>query len=226
MIRLLAILLIFLTTFSAFAGDDLEWVKITHLRPTQLTVGFKYVKGKRKKIEKMSKDERHEYLAEHPIPAIRGYDGQLYMIDHHHLARAVQDAGYRHVFVEVKEDWSDRGLSKAEFWALMKKKGYVYLFDENNREQPVSALQVDVSELVDDPYRSLAGAVRDEGGYTKSKVPFTEFDWANYFRGFISKRRIQDHWKKSIKAGLLLANKPEAQNLPGYHGLTCEKLFH
>ena len=38
-----------------------------------------------------------------------------------------------------------------------------------------------VTELVDDPFRSLAGELRRAGGYAKDTTPFSELIWGRIF---------------------------------------------
>ena len=39
-----------------------------------------------------------------------------------------------------------------------------------------------MKDLVDDPFRSLAGELRRVGGYAKDTTPFSEFLWADFLR--------------------------------------------
>ena len=59
------------------------------------------------------------------------------------------------------------------------------------------AIPSTVSELLDDPFRSLAGELRRAGGYAKAPAPYSEFRWADFLR-----RRIErPPWKTiSIRA--------------------------
>jgi hypothetical protein len=222
---LIACALLLAFSQAAFARPKLERTDIDELHPTQFAVGLRYVKDKSKKIESLSKKQRERYLEEHSIPAVRGYDGQLYMIDHHHLARAVLESGHHHVFVDIIEDWSHDGLDKQQFWQRMTERGFVYLRDENNILRPVESLYENVADLADDPYRALAGEVRDEGGFLKTKVPFTEFSWANFFREHVSRKFIENNWKEAVRISLKLAKQPTANSLPGYRGRVCEDAF-
>ena len=43
-----------------------------------------------------------------------------------------------------------------------------------------------IEDMADDPFRSLAGALRRKGGYAKDTTPFSEFLWADFLR-----RRIE-----------------------------------
>ena len=58
-------------------------VPIKELRPTQITVGMREVKAKRKRWEQHKGKEG--FLGSHMIPVIVGPKGRFYVIDHHHL---------------------------------------------------------------------------------------------------------------------------------------------
>ena len=61
---------------------------VADLCPTQITVGMIEVRDKRKHLEQLGHHARRNYLEAHPIPAVFGPEGALYITDHHHLARA------------------------------------------------------------------------------------------------------------------------------------------
>ena len=76
----------------------LKTVAITDLRPTQMTVGIREVKEKRKRWRDESKSKGAEFLGKHMIPVVLGPKDRHYVIDHHHLARALHEEG-------VEEYW-------------------------------------------------------------------------------------------------------------------------
>ena len=83
----------------------LKPVPIMSLRPTQMTVGLREVKEKRKRWrEHKSEKKRAELLGKHMIPVVLGPDGHNYVVDHHHLARALHDEGVENVLVTVIGD--------------------------------------------------------------------------------------------------------------------------
>jgi len=50
-----------------------------------------------------------------------------------------------------------------------------------------------MADLADDPYRSVAGELRRQGGFAKDTTPFSEFLWADFLR-----RRIdRGAWRKA-----------------------------
>jgi len=60
-------------------------VPITELRPTQITVGMREVKAKRKRWREEGDTKGAEFLGKHMIPVILGPKQRHYVIDHHHL---------------------------------------------------------------------------------------------------------------------------------------------
>ena len=64
----------------------LQPVPIKSLRPTQITVGMREVKEKRKHWREHGRGKKEEFLARHMIPVILGPNERHYVIDHHHLA--------------------------------------------------------------------------------------------------------------------------------------------
>jgi hypothetical protein len=75
-----------------------------------------------------------------------------------------------------------------------------------------------LTELEDDPYRSLAGLVRREGGYAKDQAPFVEFLWADFFRPRVSAQLIKKQPRLAARIGTRLARSNEARYLPGWSG--------
>src|SRR5438874_990887 len=92
---------------------------------------------------------------------------------------------------------------------------WVHPIDAAGKHHAVDALPAHVKELVDDPYRSLAGYVRDAGGYEKSPTAYAEFQWADFFR----RVRIgsgRDGFEAAVRQALELAHSAAASTLPGF----------
>src|SRR5215469_6057110 len=83
-------------------------VAILDLRPTQITVGMREVKAKRKRWREIGKKKKKsgEFLGKHMIPVVLGPKDRHYIVDHHHLARALHDEGVEHVLVSVVANFS------------------------------------------------------------------------------------------------------------------------
>src|SRR6476661_5882827 len=82
-------------------------VPILSLRPTQMTVGMREVKEKRKRWREHGKKKQADLLGNHMIPVVYGPDQRYYVIDHHHLGRALHDEGVKEVLVTVVVDLKD-----------------------------------------------------------------------------------------------------------------------
>ena len=99
----------------------LKPVPILSLRPTQMTVGMREVKEKRKRWrERKSDRKRAEMLGKHMIPVVVGPDEHHYVVDHHHLARALHDEGVKDVLVTVIADLTM--VDREAFWGVMDNK--------------------------------------------------------------------------------------------------------
>jgi hypothetical protein len=188
---------------------------ISSLRPTQITVGLIEVKRKCKQWDKLGK-KKAEYLGNHMMPVVIGPKGHPYVIDHHHLARALHDEGQETVLIQPVAHL--QSLSQEQFWRFLDNKGWLHPFDEDGERQPYSAIPKKVSRLKDDPFRSLAGAVREAGGYAKETTPFSEFIWADYFRPMFKARDIRSNWHKCLDAATALAREHDAHFMPGWCG--------
>ena len=73
-----------------------------------------------------------------------------------------------------------------------------------------------VGELIDDPFRSLAGAVKRAGGYAKDKAPFSEFRWADFLRHRIPREMIERDFGRTLALAMNLSQSTEAAALPGW----------
>ncbi len=62
-------------------------IKIADLHPTQITVGMREVKAKRRRWREEGGKKGAEFLGKHMIPVVLGPKDRHYVIDHHHLAR-------------------------------------------------------------------------------------------------------------------------------------------
>jgi hypothetical protein len=203
-------------------GQHLIRVPLLELRPTQLTVGLAEVRLKREHWAQLKSKERKKLLDSHWFPAVRGPGGKHYIVDHHHLGLALHEEGVTEVWVTSLADLSE--LQGETFWRVMEFHRWAHPFDQRGERRDYSRIPDQVSELRDDPYRSLAGFVREAGGYAKDAEPYTEFLWADYFRAHIPARNLAGKGEPLAAAALAraveLARSPEARYLPGWHGQT------
>jgi hypothetical protein len=192
-------------------------IPILSLRPTQMTVGMREVKEKRKRWrDKESKKKQAASLGKHMIPVVRGPDKRYYVVDHHHLARALHEEGVEDILVTVIGDLSM--VERDAFWGVMDNKRWVYPYDAKGERRHFKDLPKSITELKDDPFRSLAGELRRTGGFAKDTTPFSEFLWADFLRRRISNKVVEDNFAKAIEKSLALAKSPDAVYLPGWCG--------
>jgi hypothetical protein len=204
-------------------------VAITDLRPTQITVGMREVKAKRKHWREMAekkkdkdkdKDKDAEFLGKHMIPVILGPKQRPYVIDHHHLALALHGEGVEEIAVTVIANLSM--LEPDSFWFVMDNHNWMHPFDAAGRRRHYRDLPKSVTGLVDDPYRSLAGELRRVGGYAKDTTPFSEFIWADFLRRRVKRKLVERDFERALEKALQLAKSMDANYLPGWCGPTPE----
>ncbi|WP_454702926.1 ParB-like protein [Agrobacterium burrii] len=193
-------------------------VEITALRPTQMTVGLREVENKRKQWAAIREEKGPDFLGHHMVPVVIGYKQRLYLVDHHHLALALHYEGVKHVLTSTVADLSH--LGRQEFWSVMDHRNLVYPFDAEGARRPVDELPKRIIDLQDDPFRSLAGAVRDAGGFAKIEAPYTEFLWADFLRRRVSSKDLRHSFDKTMAGTVELARSRDARHLPGWCGRT------
>lgn len=191
-------------------------VEILSLRPTQMTVGLQEVETKRRQWAAIQAEKGAEFLGHHMVPVVVGYKQRLYLVDHHHLALALHNEGVKHVLTSIVADLSH--LGREEFWSVMDHRNLVYPFDADGVRRPTADLPKQIVDLEDDPFRSLAGAVRDAGGFAKIEAPFSEFLWADFLRRRVGKKELQHSFEDAVAEALVLARSHDARHLPGWCG--------
>jgi hypothetical protein len=197
---------------------SLEHAKLVKLRPTQFSVGYAEVALKAADWKRLKRKEREHAIQSHSFPAVLGPDHEYYIVDHHHLGIALIEEGVKEVWVTKLDDMS--WLDPYTFWRTMEFRAWAHLYDHKGRRRAYTDMPSKLTQLEDDPYRSLAGLVRTNGGYAKDEAPFSEFLWADFFRTRISARQIKVGQAQAVKTGVKLAHSRQARYLPGW---ICQK---
>jgi hypothetical protein len=193
---------------------SLHATPVLDLRPTQMTLGMSEVSRKRKSWKAQGAKPLAGFLAHHMVPVVVGPGGRRYLIDHHHLARALHDEGIDSVFVSIVADF--RKLDANVFWNIMDFHGWTHPFDGKGRRRAYADLPKTVAAMEDDPYRSLAGELRYLGGFAKDTTPFSEFVWADFLRRRIKPKDLRKSFEAATEKALTLAKSEEANYLPGW----------
>lgn len=195
---------------------QLHPVAIAELRPTQMTVGRREVEEKRRAWRERADKDGPDFLGRHMIPVLLGPKGHYYVIDHHHLALALQAEGVRHLAVNVVADLSR--LAKPEFWVFCDNRGWCHPFDAEGVRRTYDDIPKRLDGLADDPFRSLAGELRRAGGFAKEVTPFEEFTWADFLRRRVKRKLVEDDFGAALTKALRLAESTAADHLPGWCG--------
>ncbi len=168
---------------------DLIDVKIAELRPTQGAVGYDEVEVKRQNWSRRTAQQKADYIASRPFPAVRGPGGRYFIIDGHHLGLALLKEGVDSIWIRPIADFSH--LDESDFWPIMAQQGFLCP-SPSNAPAP-GAIPENLEALVDDPYRSLVGRLRRTCGCPKDGSPFAEFRWADLLRRSISPESLRTH---------------------------------
>jgi hypothetical protein len=194
-------------------------VPIADLHPTQITVGMREVEAKRKRWrERSGKSGKKsaEFLGKHMIPVVLGPEERHFVVDHHHLARALHEEGVKKVLVTVVANL--RKLDQDAFWFVLENRSWMHPFDDEGRRRGYKDIPKSRDELVDDPFRSLAGELRRAGGFAKDTTPFSEFLWADFLRRRLKRKAVERDFDQAVEKALQLAKSEDANYLPGWCG--------
>ena len=194
----------------------LTTVDIADLRPTQITVGMREVAVKRKRWRDTGFKKGEKFLGDHMIPVVLGPKQRNYVIDHHHLALALHDEGVKEVAVTVTANLSK--LEQDAFWTVMDNRSWMHPFDAKGERRHYKDIPKRVTDLVDDPFRSLAGELRRAGGFAKDTAPFSEFLWADFLRRRMKRKIVERDFDRALEMALALARSKDADYLPGWCG--------
>ncbi len=191
-------------------------VSIKDLRPTQMTVGLHEVALKRAVWRARVDRDGPEYLGHHMIPVVIGPKDRFHLIDHHHLARALFDEGVEHVLVHVMADLGR--LSHDAFETFLDNRNWLHPYDAEGKRRSYKEMPKHIGKLDDDPFRSLAGAIRRSGGCAKVDTPYAEFLWADFLRRRLRRKDVEQAFDRTLDKALWLARSADAAYLPGWAG--------
>jgi hypothetical protein len=194
----------------------LKPVAIASLSPTQITVGMREVETKRARWREKDDSKQGEFLGKHLVPVVLGPGKSHYVIDHHHLVRALLEEGVLNVAVTVVANLSK--LEPDAFWFVLDNRNWMHPFDDQGQRRDHTAIPNTIAALVDDPFRSLAGELRRSGGFAKDTTPFSEFLWSDFLRRRLDRAAVETHFDTALQQALQLAKSHEANYLPGWCG--------
>jgi len=200
----------------ARARPQLISAKLAKLHPTQVTVGLQEVALKQAQWQKLKRKEREAALDNHWFPCVLGPEGRHYIVDHHHFGLALMHEEVKTVSLVLLKDLSF--VEPDSFWTIMDFHQWVHPYDAKGIRRGYDKVPEQIGDLQDDPYRSLAGALRRAGGFAKDVTPFSEFLWADFFRTRIPSSELGASFEQVRKTALKLARSQAARYLPGWSG--------
>jgi hypothetical protein len=190
--------------------------RIARLHPTQMTHGEREIRQKADAYRALSEHDLDMAIGEKPIPVVLGPGGEPYVIDHHHVACALERIGVKDVpFVLVRDLTS---LSQPEFWLTLENNSWVHPYDADGRRIAFKDIPTQMGDAVNDEFRSLAAFVREAGGYEKTDVPLADFRWTDFFRAHYSRPNDDAEFDALVQRGKDLARSDAAAGLPGFIG--------
>lgn len=193
---------------------------IAAIRPTQMTVGYREVAEKRRRWRASRNTGSSKRSDRRAVPVVVGPDLAHYALDRHHWLCALTAEGVKDAPIYVVADLREVGTSR--FWSELDRRGWCRPFDAQGRRQDYSEIPSSMSALNDDPFRSLASALRRAGGYTKNDTLFSEFAWADYLRQFMQVKDVDDDFDAALQAALALsrtvASTARTFNCQEHHG--------
>jgi hypothetical protein len=104
----------------------------------------------------------------------------------------------------------------------MDNRNWMHPYDAEGVRRPYRDIPKSVTDLIDDPFRSLAGELRRAGGFAKDTTPFSEFLWADFLRRRLKRKALDPDFDHAIEMALELAKSQEAGYLPGWCGPSPE----
>ena len=130
----------------------------------------------------------------------------------------MQDEGATTAIGSIVADISR--LDDVSFWLFMDKNNWIHPFDSQGARCSYSKLPTSLCDLVDDPFRSLAGELRNAGGFSKVRIPYSEFQWADALRRLMTLKVLEDNFDLALDRSMIFARSASADYLPGWCGLT------
>jgi hypothetical protein len=177
------------------------------IRPTQFTVG-------RIEIARGAEKLKAKDAPPKTVTGVIGPDGEFYAVDGHHKASSALLAGIETGEFYVLRNYSH--LTLDEFWRKMFARGWVYPYELGLGPLDPEQLPRTLAEMTDDPYRSLASAVRRMKGFSKCNRNFSEFEWAELFRRHLQIEDSSQGFQHAVQQAYELARSRAACELPGY----------
>ena len=186
-------------------------VKIEQLHPLQVGFGPNEMKARLEKFLEKSDQKKKKYIRKKPADVTIGPDGNIYLLDGHHMARLLLEAKQPVLLAAVAS--VHKGGDIPAFFRYLEKKQDVYLYDGVQKIAPKD-LPKKVAELKPDAFRDLAWELQETGDIEDVKINFIEFEWARLlFRKKITESEIKSNYASALEKARMLSHSEEAKSL-------------
>ncbi|HHQ4687809.1 ParB-like protein [Aeromonas veronii] len=194
-------------------------IGIDALHPTQGGVGQIQVDETQATLAGMSAKQLDKLMKKKEIPVVIAPDGSYWLVDRHHLTKALWQQDVKDARVKVIGRLQD----KANFWSQMQNNHWAWLKDEKGQPLTPEQLPTSIDKLPDYPYRTLAGLLQNAGYFRKDKqVYFVEFAWASWLGKQMQWMPVDSaNLAARLQQAKRLACGSDASGLPGYPGKQC-----
>ncbi|MGE6102048.1 ParB-like protein [Aeromonas veronii] len=194
-------------------------IGIDALHPTQGGVGQIQVDETQATLAGMSAKQLDKLMKKKEIPVVIAPDGSYWLVDRHHLTKALWQQGVKDARVKVIGRLQD----KANFWSQMQNNHWAWLKDEKGQPLTPEQLPTSIDKLPDYPYRTLAGLLQNAGYFRKDKqVYFVEFAWASWLGKQMQWMPVDSaNLAARLQQAKRLACGSDAKGLSGYPGKQC-----
>lgn len=200
-------------------NEKLLKVKIKHLRPTQICVGFAEVWNRIKDFKYDKEEKRLLYLQSKPVPIVKNINNDLWMLDRHHRLSAlisINEEAEAYCYIVEQIEARDR-LTSLNF---LMKRGWLYLYNSKGigPESPGS-LPHNLKGMQDDPYRSLVWRLKKEGFIRREPfIPYHEFNWSSWLRTRSLPPFSSNNLNPALPAARKLVTSQSASHIKGWQG--------
>ena len=194
-------------------------IGIDALHPTQGGVGQIQVDETQATLAGMSAKQLDKLMKKKEISVVIAPDGSYWLVDRHHLTKALWQQGVKDARVKVIGRLQD----KANFWSQMQNNHWAWLKDEKGQPLTPEQLPTSIDKLPDYPYRTLAGLLQNAGYFRKDKqIYFVEFAWASWLGKQMQWMPVDSaNLAARLQQAKRLACGSDASDLPGYPGKQC-----
>jgi len=186
------------------SSEKLIKLNVKDLKPTQMCIGLAQVENRKIDFKNQAKERIVKHLINKPVPVVTNGKNEYWMLDRHHRLRAlleVEHSAEAYGYVVKKID----NAETSEILSFLNDQGWLYLYD-NKGLGPYSPkeLPINLLEMKDDPYRSLAWRLKQEGIFQpKPDIPYYEFRWSLWLRT----RNFPPFNSRNLEPALIAARK-------------------